>query len=109
VVDDEEAICNLLDKFLSKSGHKVKTLSNGADAIELMKKEEFDFAMPDVFVYDAIKALNGLEKRPKVDIITGWAKKLNPTEEGIEVDFIIKKPFNFSELRKQINNVLGTT
>jgi len=110
VVDDEDVICNILDKFLSRDGHKVKTVDNGADAIELIKKEEFDLllcdlAMPDVFGYDVIKAFNGLEKRPKIGIITGWAEKLKQIEEGIEVDFIIKKPFKFLELQKQINDL----
>jgi PAS domain S-box-containing protein len=107
VVDDEVAMCDILDKVFSGDGHKVKTADNGADAIELLKREEFDLticdlAMPDVCGYDVIKALNGLEKRPKIGIITGWGENLRPIEENIKVDFIIKKPFNLSELRRQI-------
>ncbi len=100
-------MCDILDKVFSGDGHKVKTADNGADAIELLKREEFDLticdlAMPDVCGYDVIKTLNGLEKRPKIGIITGWGENLRPIEDGINVDFIIKKPFNLSELRRQI-------
>ncbi len=108
VVDDEEEICNILDKFLSKSGNKVKTVNNGADAIELINSENFDLvlcdlAIPIVFGYDVIKAINRLEKRPKIGIITGWGEKLRPMEEEvIKVDFILKKPFSLSELSKHI-------
>ncbi len=110
VVDDEEAICNILDTFLSSAGHKVKTVDNGADAINIIKTENFDLVlcdlvMPDVFGYDVIKAFNEQEKRPKIGIITGWGEKLKPIEEGIKVDFIIKKPFDLLVLRKQINDV----
>lgn len=114
VVDDEEVICNILDKFLSKAGHKVKTVDNGADAIELMKREEFDLvlcdlAMPNVIGYDVIKALNDLEKRPKIGIITGWGEKLKAIDgEGMKIDFIFKKPFNLSMLTKHINDAFGT-
>ena len=108
VVDDEVAICNILDKVLSRAGHTVKTVNNGNDAIELTKSEEFDLVicdlvMPHAFGYDVIKALNTLKKRPKVGIITGWAEELKPLEGDLKVDFIVKKPFNFKELTRHIN------
>ena len=108
VVDDEEEICNTLDEFLSKRGSKVKAVDNGADAIELINSEHFDLvlcdlAMPNVSGYDVIKAINELGKRPKIGIITGWGKRIKPIEEeGIKVDFILRKPFNMSELFKHI-------
>ena len=111
VVDDEKDICTLLDKFLSKDGHKVRTVDNGAEAIELAKSKDFDLVlcdmvMPDVFGYDVINALNNLEKRPKIGIITGWGEKLKPIDgEDFKVDFIIKKPFDLSELSRHISNL----
>ena len=110
VVDDEEEICSILDQFLTKSGNNVKVVDNGVDAIKLINSEYFDLilcdlAMPIIFGFDVIKVLNDLEKRPKIGIITGWGEKLNPIEdEGIKVDFILKKPFNLSELSKNIND-----
>jgi PAS domain S-box-containing protein len=110
VVDDEEAICDILGKFLSGSGHKVKTVDNGADTINIIKVEDFDLVlcdlvMPDVSGHDVIKFLNELKKRSKIGIITGWGEKLKPIEEGMNVDFVIRKPFDFSELTKQINDL----
>ena len=44
----------------------------------------------------------------KTGIITGWSEKLNPMDdEEFKVDFIIKKPFDLSELSKHINDVIG--
>jgi len=114
VVDDEEEICNMLVDFLSRFGHKVQAVNGGAEAIELTKREKFDIvlcdiAMPDVFGYDVIKALNKLEKRPKIGIITGWGGKLKPLDdEEFKADFIIKKTFRLSELTKDINNLFNT-
>ncbi len=111
MVDDEEEICDILDKFFSKRGHLVKAVNNGREAIELSKRESFDLvlsdmAMPNVYGYDVIKALNKLEKRPKIGIITGWEEKLKHIDdEEFKVDFIIKKPFDFSELTKHINEL----
>ncbi len=113
VVDDEEEICNILDNFLSKKGHLVKTVDSGREALILTKAADYDLvlcdiAMPEVFGYDVIKALNKLDKRPKIGIITGWGKELKPIDdEGLKVDFIIKKPFDFSRLAKHVNDVFG--
>jgi response regulator RpfG family c-di-GMP phosphodiesterase len=91
----------------------IHAVDNGADAIKLVKKEVFDLvlcdlAMPHVFGYDVIKALNLLEKRPKIGIITGWGENLRSIKEvGEEIDFIVRKPFNFSELTKKINEEFG--
>jgi len=54
--DDDEAIRNILDQFLSRDGHNIKTVDNGADAIKMIECEEFDLvlcdlAMPNVFGY----------------------------------------------------------
>ncbi len=111
VVDDEKEICDILDKFFSKRGHLVRIVDNGAEAKILAKAADYDLvltdmAMPNVFGYDVIKAFNNLEKRPKIGIITGWGEKLKPLDnEDLKVDFIIKKPFDFSELTKQINEL----
>ncbi len=111
VVDDEVGICKLLNEFLSEKNHKVKTVDNGTDAIKLLSKEHFDLVlcdllMPDVNGYDVIKALDNLDKKPKIGIITGWAEKLDLLkEENMKVDLIAKKPFNFSELTRQINSL----
>ena len=107
VVDDEDALCVVLDEFFSRCGNKVKTVNNGSDAINIVKSEEFDLvlcdlAMPDISGHDVIEALNKLEKRPKIGIITGWGEKLKPLEERLKVDFIVKKPFKFSALKRQI-------
>ncbi len=114
VVDDEKAICEILDNVLSERGYEVRTVSNGGEAIELSKREAFDLvlcdlAMPGVHGYDVIKAFSNLEKRPKIGIITGLEEKLKSIDnEDFEVDFIIKKPFDLSELARNINDAFDT-
>ncbi len=111
VVDDNEEVCRILDKFFSSRGHMVRTVDNGTEAIILTKIDDYDIVfcdmvMPEVYGYEVIKALNKLEKRPKIGLITGWGESLMPMEEEeYKVDFIIKKPFNFSELIRLINDL----
>ena len=109
VVDDEEEICNILNKFFSRVGHIVKTVGNGAEAIELAKKEDFDIVicdltMPGVTGHDVIKALNELDKVPKIGVSTGSIEDYSSAEaNALKADFIINKPFRLLELANKIN------
>ncbi|MHC4268478.1 MAG: hybrid sensor histidine kinase/response regulator [Planctomycetota bacterium] len=115
VVDDEEAVCEFLSEFFLQEGQNVKNVFSGKEAIKLLKSENFDLVlcdlvMPEVGGRGVIKMLDTLDKRPKVGLITGWSEKLEVfRKEGLKVDFIVKKPFDFSELSKQINNVFTVT
>jgi CheY-like chemotaxis protein len=109
VVDDEEEICSILDKFFSRVGHMVKAVSNGAEAIELAKREDFDLVicdltMPGVTGHDVIKALNELDKVPKIGVSTGSIEDYSSAEaNALKADFIINKPFRLLELANKIN------
>ena len=109
VVDDEEDLCNILNKFFSRVGHIVKTVGNGAEAIELAKKEDFDIVicdltMPGVTGHDVIKALNELDKVPKIGVSTGSIEDYSSAEaNALKADFIINKPFRLLELANKIN------
>jgi CheY-like chemotaxis protein len=113
VVDDEDAIRDILNKFLSKEGHNVKTVDNGADAINMIEGEWFDLvltdlSMPNVNGYEVITAINKLDKRPKLCLMTGWNEDLKlVADESGKVDFIFRKPFKLPELAKQINNLFS--
>jgi len=50
-----------------------------------------------------------LESIPKIGIITGWGEQLKPVgDETFKVEFVLKKPFDFSEMSILINNVFNS-
>ncbi|MEE9584061.1 MAG: response regulator [Candidatus Brocadiales bacterium] len=112
VVDDEKVICNFLERFLSKEGYVVKAVDNGAEAIRLLKSEAFDLvlcdlAMPGVSGWEVIRELEGLDKKPKVGLVTGWGEVLNSFKDGeLPVDFVIEKPIKLVELTACISETL---
>ncbi len=113
IVDDEKNICDILSDFFIKGGHDVKSVFSGANAIKLLRTEEFDLVlsdliMPEVTGYDVINAVHEIENRPKIGIITGWLNTgYSEKDEVLKADFVSRKPFDFSELTVSINNVLG--
>ncbi len=112
VIDDEIEICSILDRLLSKKGYDVKCAYSGTEAIALLKDEEFDlvlcdYVMPGVTGYHVAMFLDTLEKRPKIVIITGWGELIDTKEkEEMKVSFVTKKPFDLSELAKQVDDTL---
>ncbi len=113
VVDDDVVFGKVVKEFLSNTGFNVKSVDGGAEAIELLKNEEFDlvlcdYIMSSVMGYDVATFLNKMAKKPKIGIITGWSEQIRAKErEEMNVDFLVKKPFEFPELEKEINSVLG--
>jgi CheY-like chemotaxis protein len=113
VIDDDKEICSILNKYFSKDGHDVKSVNSGTEAIKLLKNEGFDLVlcdliMPGITGYDIVKVIDELDKKPKVGLITGWDEKIETkSKEVLNVDFIIRKPFDFSKLASHINEILG--
>ena len=114
IVDDDREIGKILSKSLSKNVQIVKSVDNGIEAIKLLRNENYDLmlcdlVMPKVTGIDVIKTLDILDKKPKVGLITGWRDKISEKRiKELKLDFIIRKPFDFSELAAQINDVIHT-
>ncbi len=113
VVDDYDGVGKILYEYLSWCGHNVKVVDNGAEAIGITMNEDFDLVlvdliMPNVTGYDVIKSLNGLDKKPKTGLITGWCEKFDSVEgEGLSVDFVVEKPFDLLTIARYINDIFG--
>ncbi len=114
VIDDEPFVCEFLSEYLTDEGQKVTSICNGGDAIKLLKEESYDlvicdFVMPEVSGKDIIEFIETLDKRPRIGLITGWAEKIVVADNvDIKVDFIIKKPFEFSAITSHINSLFGS-
>jgi two-component system NtrC family sensor kinase len=48
VVDDEEPVANLLARLLRELGHQPTVVNSGAEALELIAREQFDLILSDV-------------------------------------------------------------
>lgn len=78
VIDDDMDICNLLERFLSKKGHAVKTAFTSTTALALIEQENFDVVLSDFRLgsTDGKQIIQKVkEKSPEtqVIIITGYS------------------------------------
>ena len=76
VVDDEKEICGILTKWLSLKGHRVKSVSTGKKALNLIKKKHFDvvfldIVMPGISGVNVLEAMMQISLKTKLIMVTG--------------------------------------
>jgi len=110
LVDDEIEFVETLSKRLIKRGFKTTFVTNGKDALEKTRTEQYDVAIVDVRMpdMDGITLLGEIKKiKPLVEVLllTGYAS----VQSGIEgmkkgaFDYIMK-PADIDELVKKIRD-----
>ncbi len=114
IVDDEEAICEILSEYLSIEGFSVKTAASAHEMWEL--RAEFsphlillDIGLPDSSGFGVAQELAKYSDQ-SVIILTG---KSDPVDKvvGLEVgaDDYVTKPFDMREVLARIRSVLRRT
>lgn len=75
VVDDEKAVCDMLNKFLTKQGYKVFIALSGMEALKIVKDKHpqvilLDIKMPEMNGLVALQKIKELDKKAGVVMIT---------------------------------------
>ncbi|MGD8530521.1 MAG: sigma-54 dependent transcriptional regulator [Syntrophobacterales bacterium] len=114
VVDDENSMREFLEIMLNKEGYQVATAAGGGEAIDLLKKSDFDLVITDI----RMKEIDGLEvlKRCKelhphtiVIMISAYASTSTAVEamKWGAYDYL-PKPFKVREIKAVIRDALDT-
>jgi two-component system phosphate regulon response regulator OmpR len=111
VVDDDERIRGLLQKFLMRNGYLVTTARDAAQARRLLAGLDFDMIVLDVMMpgEDGITLTRELRQKLRVPILLLTARGETQNRiEGFEAgaDDYLVKPFEPKELLLRINAIL---
>ena len=109
VVEDEPTVRDSLAMLLSVDDHLVTEASNGAEALSLFTKDDFDvvmtdFEMPIMKGNELAVRIKRLKPEQPIIMVTAFAEKI--TSEN-PVDVIINKPFRLEDLRQAISQVFA--
>ena len=112
IVDDEPAICGLVEAYLKKKGYDVAAANNGGDALSIVKSGSIDLVISDI----KMPGMSGIELLQKIREYSGTLPVLLATgfptmETAIGAlkagafDYIAK-PFHFEEIGEKIRRAL---
>jgi DNA-binding response OmpR family regulator len=113
VVDDEDALREVIQQELSKSGYDVDTAEDGNVALEALKKKNYELVLLDIKMprLDGIEVLKFIQKEtPSTKVIMLTA--LNDLQHALQakqygaIDFITK-PYNYDEIIKRISRIFA--
>ena len=114
VVDDEPAIVEVLQRYLSAQGFKVSTAENGAAVRGVIGNESVDLVLLDLGLpgEDGLALMRWLRETSSVAVIvvSGRGEQVDRIV-GLEVgaDDYVTKPFDLRELAARIRSVLRRT
>ncbi|MBW7460354.1 response regulator, partial [Paenibacillus sepulcri] len=105
VMEDDEAIRQLLEQFLSSQGYSVTSAADGIEGLQLWNKDSYDLIISDVMMpslsgYDVVRILRQQSNVPVI-LLTA----LSEEEQQIEgfdsgTDDYMTKPFSYKLLIK---------
>lgn len=114
VVDDEKRLVSLVESYLTQEGYRVVTAHNGAEALEVARRERpdlivLDVMMPEMDGYEFIRR-HRAETNTPIILLTA---RVDDEEKviGLEVgaDDYMTKPFRPRELVARVRAVLRRT
>ena len=111
IVDDSLSIRKYISELLNQQGYVTDTARNGYEALELLKRQEFDILitdleMPKLSGYELIETLR-YEKRYNHLPMTGRSgDSFKQLTKELGADAFIAKPFKDRELLEQLNNYI---
>jgi DNA-binding response OmpR family regulator len=109
LVDDEVGFANILAKRLSKRNMEVTPAYTGTEAIQVLRKQDFDVAVLDLKMeemdgMEVLKIFKKMDPNMVVIMLTGHGSE-QAAREGIEFGAFdyLTKPCEFEELLGKIN------
>ncbi len=111
LAEDDKNLGGILKSYLEAKGYPTQLAVNGLEAINLFKKEEFDFCIVDVMMpvkdgFTLAKEIREINKDIPILFLT--AKSMQEDKlKGFEIgaDDYITKPFNMEELLARIKAI----
>ena len=107
LVEDDQSICELVEKYLTKEGFSITTANDGEQAIVQFSKGTFDLILLDIMLpnLDGLEAMKIIREKSSIPIVIMSAKDQDIDKAlglGLGADDYISKPFSMIELLARV-------
>jgi DNA-binding response OmpR family regulator len=111
VVDDEDALCTLLQISLQRQGYRVVIAHNGREALDVVANRKVDLVLLDVMMPEMDGFTTCIELRKRTDVPIVLLTALNRPDDivhgfSLGADDYITKPFTFKEVEVRLQAIL---
>jgi len=115
VIDDEEVLLNVFERYLTGAGMEVTTTSNGEEALRLCREGRYefillDYVMPGLSGINLLRQVHKLSPKSRVVVISG---SRIPEKDMKELETytskVLMKPVELKELGKTLNQLVSTS
>ena len=114
VTDDEDKIREIIKKYAIFEGHTVVEATDGMDAVNKVRQQDFDIIIMDVMMpeLDGFSAVKEIRKKNDCPVIMLSARgeeydKIHGFELGVD-DYVVK-PFSPKELMMRVDAIMKRT
>jgi DNA-binding response OmpR family regulator len=113
LVDDDEAILQVMSKILQKEGYTIAIAETGRKAIEKIKNGSFDavfidLGLPDVKGLDLLRIIGAIRPTVKRIVLTGSVLTAGESKSLLqEADSLLTKPCTAQELVGVLKTIVG--
>ncbi len=114
VIDDDDAICEILREALTDEGYAVATVPHGAAALELVKHHQpaviiLDLRMPIMDGWSFAEQYRRLAKPPASLILLSALKDAEDSAKRMGASAFIQKPFELDEVIAQVERCISSS
>jgi CheY-like chemotaxis protein len=109
VIDDNEAVLDVVALLLLRDGHTVLIAADGHQGLARLEAGEpvdlvlTDFDLPDISGLEVVHRVRSRWPRVRVGIMTGMIDEFPKRHEPI--DLLLRKPVNLYELRETVKRL----
>lgn len=107
LVEDDQSICEMVEKYLTKEGFSITTATDGEKAIAEFSKDTFDLILLDLMLpnLDGLETMKIIREKSSIPIVIMSAKDQDIDKAlglGLGADDYISKPFSMIELLARV-------
>ncbi len=115
VVDDDLAMCRMLQRMLSDDQHKVQTSQSVSDALEEVEQKPFDvyvmdYKLPDGSGLDVAERIRSKGSEAPIILMSGYDRSaVEVRAEKLRISDFLEKPFSRETICNTVKKAIGSS